>query len=176
MRFLPDVSHFMRASRLAAVAATATLMLLLAPAAYAQKPSTSALLTANEIVTTTGSMSLFAPLVAGVIEQAKVLYLQQDPGLNKDLNDIAAQMRKDLAPRMGEISGHIALLYTEHFSEQELKDLLAFYKTPVGKKLLSEQPIIGDASLKFAQDWANKLSDEVVAKMRVELKKKGHSL
>jgi hypothetical protein len=30
--------------------------------------------------------------------------------------------------------------------------------------------------MKFAQDWANKLSDEVVAKMREELKKRGHPM
>jgi hypothetical protein len=28
----------------------------------------------------------------------------------------------------------------------------------------------------FAQTWANKLSDEVIAKMRDEMKKKGHQL
>ena len=27
-----------------------------------------------------------------------------------------------------------------------------------------------------AQDWANKLSEEVVGKMRAEMKKKGHDL
>lgn len=173
MPFLPVVSRLIPSLRLAAIAAA---LALTAPAAYAQKATPAALLTANEIVTTTGSMALFVPLVAGVIEQAKALYLQQDPGLGKDLTDIAAQMRKDLEPRMSEISAHIALLYTENFSEQELKDLLAFYKSPVGKKLLAKQPVIADGSLKFAQDWANKLSDEVVANMRVELKKKGHAL
>jgi hypothetical protein len=30
--------------------------------------------------------------------------------------------------------------------------------------------------MKFAQSWANKLSEEVVAKMREELKKRGHTL
>jgi hypothetical protein len=30
--------------------------------------------------------------------------------------------------------------------------------------------------MKFAQDWANKLSDQVVAMMRDELKKRGHAL
>ena len=28
----------------------------------------------------------------------------------------------------------------------------------------------------FAQDWAVKFADEVMAKMRVEIKKKGHDL
>ena len=30
--------------------------------------------------------------------------------------------------------------------------------------------------MSFAQTWANKLSDEVIAKMRAEMKKKGHDL
>jgi hypothetical protein len=173
IRFLPVVSSLIPSLRVAAIA---TAVALTTPAAYAQTASPAALLTANEIVATTGSMALFAPLIAGVVEQAKLLYLQQDPGLGKDLNDIAAEIRKQLAPRMSEISGHIAQLYAQRFSEPELKELLVFYKSPVGKKLIAQQPLIADASLKFAQDWANKLSDEVVPKMREELKKRGHVL
>ena len=30
--------------------------------------------------------------------------------------------------------------------------------------------------MKFAQDWANKLSDQVIAKMRDEMKKRGHAI
>lgn len=151
-------------------------LVLAAPAAQAQKATPAAMLTANEIVAATGAAGLFTPLIAGVVEQAKVLFLQQDPGLAGDLNVIAAKMRQDLTPRMSELSGEVAKLYTERFSEQELKEILAFYKSPVGKKLVVEQPRIADGSLKFAQDWANKLSDQVVAQMRAELKKKGHAL
>ena len=42
--------------------------------------------------------------------------------------------------------------------------------------MLTEQPKVVEASMKFAQAWANKLSDEVIGKMRDELKKKGHAL
>ena len=94
----------------------------------------------------------------------------------KDLNEIADKMRTDLAPRFAELSDEMAKLYATHFTEQELKAILVFYKSPVGKKLLAQQPTVVDASMKFAQDWANKLSDEVIAKMREELKKRGHAL
>ena len=59
---------------------------------------------------------------------------------------------------------------------QELKAILVFYQSPAGKKLLAQQPTVVDDSMKFAQDWANKLSDQVIAKMRDELKKRGHAL
>jgi hypothetical protein len=172
MSFLPVTQRTIRRATLNAAFAAA--LAIASSAAYAQKPSPAALLTASEIVSSTGAASLFTPLIPGVIEQAKNLFLQQDPSLAKDLNEITAKMRNDLAPRLSELTGEVAKLYVAHFSEQELKDLLAFYKSPVGKKLIATQPVIADDSLKFAQNWANTLSDEVVAKMRDELKKKGH--
>jgi hypothetical protein len=159
----------------------ATLAIMLAtigPAANAQQPpSAAAMSTAKELIAVAGATSLFSPLIAGVVEQAKVLYLQQDPSLAKDLNEISAQLRSELqSSRFSELNDEVARLYATNFSEQELKEILAFYKTPSGKKLLTEQPKVVDASMKFAQDWANKLSDQVVAMMRDELKKRGHAL
>lgn len=173
MRFLPVISSFIPSIRVATIAA---MMALAAPSAYAQKPTPAAVQAANEIVASTGATALFGPLIVGVIEQAKNLYLQQNPALVTDLNVIVAQMRTEYAPRIGELTSHVSELYTQQFSEQELKDVLAFYKSPVGKKLLAQQPKIIDASLMYAQDWAGKLSDEVIARMRDELKKKGHAL
>ena len=169
--------HFMQTTHRAIRVATVAVALSLAsPAAYAQQPSAAAMATAKEIVTITGATALFNPLIAGVVEQAKLLFLQQNPALSKDLNEIAAKMRGDLAPRFSELVNEVARNYAVNFTEPELKDVLAFYKTPAGKKLLSEQPKVADASLRFAQTWANALSDQVIAKMREELKKKGHAL
>ena len=144
--------------------------------ALAAPPTPAAIATAGEIVKLSGATSLFTSLVPGVIEQSKILFLQQNPGLAGDLNVIATKMRADLAPRLTELAAEVAKIYAEHFTEQELKDLLAFYSSPVGKKFVVEQAVVVNSSLKFAQDWANKLSDEVTEKMRDELKKKGHAL
>lgn len=147
------------------------------PAALAQTaPSASAIATAKELMTVTSATTLFGALIPGVIEQAKNLYLQQNPGLARDLNEISAQLRNDLAPRFSEVTDEIARLYATDFTEQDLKDILAFYKTAAGQKLLQKQPDVVDNSMAFAQRWANNLSDEVVGKMRDELKKRGHNL
>jgi hypothetical protein len=157
---------------------TALTMMLIAadPAANGQQPSGAAMATARELITVTGALTLFNPLIAGVVEQAKVLFLQQDPSLTKDLNEIAAQLRTDLQPRFSELTDEVSRLYATSFSDQELKEILTFYKTQSGQKLLTEQSKIVDSSMKFAQDWANKLSDQVIVKMRDELKKRGHAL
>ncbi|MGC1465661.1 MAG: DUF2059 domain-containing protein [Pseudolabrys sp.] len=163
--------------KVAHVVAVATVLVAFgSPASAQQKPSPAAIATAKEIITITGATSLFTPLVPGVIEQANILFLQQDPSLSNDLNLVATQLRTELAPRLSEITDHVAQLYASNFTEQELKELLAFYKSPLGVKLVKDQPVIADESLRFAQDWANKLSESVVGMMRTELKKKGHNL
>ena len=70
----------------------------------------------------------------------------------------------------------IVRVYAQYFTEQELKDAVAFYRTPLGKKLISEEPKALDESMKVANEWSNKLAEEVIAKMRAEMKKKGHDL
>jgi hypothetical protein len=39
-----------------------------------------------------------------------------------------------------------------------------------------EEPAILDQSMKNAQVWAENLSQEVIAKMRTEMKKRGHDI
>lgn len=140
------------------------------------KATPGATAAAHELIKITGATALFDPLIAGVVEQAKNLYLQQNPALGKDLNEIAAKLRTDLAPRYAELTDEISRIYATQFTEQELKDIIAFYQSPVGKKMLNLQPQVVDSSMKFAQDWAIKLSDEVTHQMREELKKKGHPM
>ena len=173
------MKHVMRAiNRTLSAGAVAVALTVAGPAAFAQgpQPSAAAMAAAKELVGLTGATSLFSPLIAGVIEQSKLLFLQQDPMLQKDLNEIAARMRTELQPRFAEITNEVAREYASHFTEQELKAILVFYQSPAGKKMLLEQPKVVNNSMQFAQDWANKLSTEVTAKMRDELKKQGHPM
>jgi uncharacterized protein len=144
--------------------------------ARAQQPSAAALATAKELITVKGGIALYEPIVPGVIEQAKSVFLRTNPALSKDLNEVAGKLRAEYAPKTAELVNEVAKLYAARFTEQELKDALAFYKTPLGRKMLTEEPAILDRSLKNAQTWANRLSDEVIGKMRAEMKKKGHDI
>src|SRR5579859_4000711 len=131
---LMKMSAFQAIQRLARLAVAAAALVIPAAAAHAQQPSASSIAVAKQLIATTGATSVFNPLIAGVVEQAKLLFLQQDPGLAPDLNEVAAKIRTDLQPRFSEISDAVAKAYATNFSEQELKDILAFYQTPAGKK------------------------------------------
>lgn len=142
----------------------------------AQQPSKSALSLANEILEIKGSMTIFEAVIPGVIEKSKATLLQMNPNLFKDLNDVGSDLRKEFAPRLDALRGDIARIYATRFTEQEMKDTLAFYKSPLGKKILNEEPTFVDRSMSAAQDWAIKLNEEVIQRFRAEMKKRGHSL
>ena len=149
---------------------------LSASMAGAQQPSAAAMATAKELVTVKGVKALYDPLVTGVIEKAKGMLLQTNPMLGKDLNEVAAKLRAELAPRGAEVVTETARLYATRLTEQELKDAVAFYKSPLGRKLLVEEPAIADQSMKSASSWAEKFSEEVLNKMRDEMRKRGHEI
>jgi hypothetical protein len=92
------------------------------------------------------------------------------------LNEVALKLRAEYAPRSAEVVNDVAKLYASRFTEQELKDTLAFYKSPLGKKLLVEEPSILDQSMRNAQSWADRLSQEVIGKIRTEMKRRGHEI
>jgi hypothetical protein len=141
-----------------------------------QQPSATAIATAKEVITVKGATALWEPIVPGVIEQAKSVFVQANPTLLKELNEVALKLRAEYAPRSAEVVNDVAKLYASRFTEQELKDTLAFYKSPLGKKLLAEEPSILDQSMRNAQGWADRLSQEVMGKIRTEMKRRGHEI
>jgi len=158
---------------------TVVVLGLLSATASAQNkaaPSPAALAIAKELITLKGAAKAFDPLLAGVVEYHKNFFLQTNPNLGRDLDVVAQKLVAELAPRKAEMQQEIARIYAEHFTEQELKDALAFYKTPLGQKLISEEPKVLDESMKAADDWSRKFADEVVVKFRAEMKARGHNL
>jgi uncharacterized protein len=161
------------------VARAALLALALVAAAgsaQAQQPSPAALAAARELMELKGVKSLVEPVVVGVIEQTKGTILQTNPGLTKDLDEVSAQLRNEYQPRVVEMTNEIVQLYAQRFSEQELKEAIAFYKSAAGKKMLAEEPRILDATYARLQQWAIRFQDEVMTRVRAEMKKRGHNL
>jgi hypothetical protein len=145
-------------------------------AAHAQQPSAAAIALAREVIVARGAGGLTEPLVRGVIETVKNSFVPTNPNLTRELNDVATTLHKELDGKSSEVLEQMARAYATRFTEQELKDLLVFYKTPLGQKLIREEPNAIDDGLKRAQQWADTFADTVMARMRSEMQKKGHQL
>jgi len=163
-------------SRLARVAVVMLACHVLAGEARAQQPSAGATAAARELIELKGAGSMVDPVIAGTIDRTKGALLTTNPQLSKDLNEVSAQLRSEFAPRRNELLTEAAKFYAQAFNEQELKDLVAFYKSPLGKKMLEREPAVLDQVFALIQDLGPRIGEQVMNRFRVEMKKKGHDL
>jgi hypothetical protein len=140
------------------------------------EPSANAMKIAREIIDLKNATILFEPMVPGVIERVKNMLLQTSPNLRKDLDDVANNLRKVFAPRTTDLLTDISWVYASRFTEAELKEILTFYRTPTGKKVIALEPQVFDDAMAGLPGWQEKFSEEVIARFRAEMKKRGHDL
>jgi hypothetical protein len=62
-------------------------------------------------------------------------------------------------------------LYSEVFSDQEIDDMIAFYKTPTGQAVMAKTPLIFEKSMQHFQGRMNGLLAELQKTLRDELAK-----
>jgi hypothetical protein len=147
------------------------------PAASALKPaSPAALAAAKEILTMKNASAMYASAVPNIVDQTKNALLQSNLNYQKDLNEVAVIIAKDLAGREKEIGEGMAQVYANEFTEQELKDLVAFYKSPLGQKLLATEPRAIQFSMSYMNRWAQLFAETVNNQFRAEMKKRGKEI
>jgi uncharacterized protein len=147
-----------------------------APPAAAPQASPGALLLAKQIVQIKNVKDVFQPIIGGVVQKVKDGFLQTNFMWSKDINEVAFSVEQEFNPRVTELVDASARIYATHFTEQELRDLLTFYQSPLGQKTLEQEPKVLDESMIFAGNWSDGLAQEVANAMRVEMKKRGHDM
>jgi hypothetical protein len=146
------------------------------PAAAQAQPSPNALLIAKQIIQLKGVDNIMNPIARGVVEKVKSVVMQTNFMYQKDINEITTQLHQEFDGRSTELVDQTALLYAARFTEPELKQILTFYQSPLGQKMIVEEPKILDDSMQQVNGWADNLSVDIMAKMRTEMKKRGHDI
>jgi hypothetical protein len=188
-------------SKIVAVAGFVMGLVLAGAAAYAQQPaakqaapaakqaapapapvpglkpaSPAALAAAKEILTMKNANAMYASAVPNIVDQTKNALLQSNLNYQKDLNEVAVIVAKTLAGKEQEIGDGMAKIYANEFTEQELKDLVTFYKTPLGQKLLSTEPRAIQFSMSYMNQWGQIFAQTVNEQFRAEMKKRGKEI
>lgn len=63
-----------------------------------------------------------------------------------------------------------APVYSKYYDEEELDKLIAFYKTPLGQKVITVSPQIMQESMLIGREWGRKLGEKILN----DLKEKGY--
>ena len=140
------------------------------------KPSPAAIAAAKEILTMKNASAMFAGAVPNIVQKTKDTLLASNINYQKDLNEVAVIVAQNLAGREKEIGDGMAQIYASQFTEQELKDLVIFYKSPLGQKLIDNEPRAIQFTMSYMQQWAQQFAEIVNGEFRAEMRKRGKQI
>ncbi len=159
-------------------AACLALALAALPAAAQQPkpPSPAAIAAAKEILAMKHADTIYANAVPNLVHRTKDQLLQTNLNYQKDLNEVEVIVAQKLAGRQKEIGDGMAAAYAQAFTEQELKDLVTFFKSPLGQKFVSAEPGAIQQSMAFMNQWAQSFAEQINGEFRAEMRKRGKDI
>lgn len=131
---------------------------------------------ARAVIVDSGISSSFQLIIPQYLEQIALSVTRTRPELVADLNLVLAEIRPDFDKKVDEMIDSAAHLYAQRLSHKELEDVSAFFKSPSGRKYVGSQPFLMNDMFVAMQAWSQKISVDMMSRVREEMRKKGHEL
>ncbi|WP_417580560.1 DUF2059 domain-containing protein [Pelagibacterium sp.] len=170
MTFLPTLRRLAAALVLSGAALLAT-----APANAQQEISPEHLAKAREYVDMTDSAQLYERTLVEMGLRVMRLMIQEDPSLRDPLINALQTVYDSYLEDRGSLYDQFARIYAVRFSLEELEEIVGFYSTPVGEKLLGENAGINEDLQLALGVWSRNTGNEFLSRVRQELRNQGYN-
>lgn len=158
------------------LAAAAAVMVGLASPALAEDYTKDHLAAAKAAIEASHVNEGFDNLLIGVTQQTKQMLGRTNPALSSQIDEVANLVALQLAAKRPELDYQVQEIWAARFSKAELEEITKFYSSPVGVKLTKETSGMVRMTGVAAQVWQQKIGQEMVEKIREEMKKRGNAL
>jgi hypothetical protein len=154
----------------------AGMLLVSISAASAQTPSPDAMTAARSLVTTMKLADQYKALLPAILLTLKPALTQDRPEIERDYEAMTPMIVDAFTPYYNAMVDSVAKVYANNFTVGELREIEAFYRQPVGQKLLEKSPALAQQSSQVGQDSSRKAADDLRARLTEALRQKGHKL
>jgi len=109
--------------------------------------------------------------VSGTEESYKVAITQMVGMMKQQYPNVDAAIWEEfekefLNTSLNDLVEMLVPVYSKHMTQADLKNVIAFYQTPTGKKYADKTPLIMQESMQVGQEWGVKLGEDFVKKMK----------
>jgi hypothetical protein len=125
----------------------------------------------------TGALALGQQMSSMMIGQFTNAIRKANPRIPKELLDtLAPIVNSVIDENISTFKQAAVLIYHKHFSHDELKQMIAFYSSDLGRKTIREMPTLMQESMRAGQQWGQSLAPEIERRVRNQFKKEGVEL
>lgn len=112
-----------------------------------------------------GTMSDMEKALEGNLDQVRKFLPQVE-----EFTEIWDRFAKDIVKKtvLNFVKESIAPVWGEHYSEEELDALIAFYSSPIGKKIMATQKEIGNKMVQMMLGMSQKITKEFETRLKEE--------
>jgi hypothetical protein len=145
-------------------------------AARADDPTPAAVASARAIIASSGISRSFDALVPQMLGQLERNVLATRPEIKDKLHATLLQLEPEFMKSEDQVVSAASLSLAKRMSEADLKDTAAFFESPAGKKYVQAQPDALSDIVAALQGWQQKLSTDMMTRVREEMRKQGIEL
>ncbi len=144
-----------------------------APAAAPGAPSPAAIAAADRILGDIGVKESVALVVPGMMAELEANVTRTRPEIKESLRATLKAIQPEFDATAKQLYDEAATLLASQMSEKEITDVAAFFDSPSGRKYVSVTPVFLQQFASLTAPWRDKLSTDIVARARQDMKKKG---
>ncbi len=148
-----------------------------APAATgAAQPSAAHIEAAKEVVRLSGIARTYDLFLPQLTDSLVANLSRTRPELRNDLITVLKALQPEFEKRDEQMVTSTARSFAGVMSEQALKDTAAFFRSEAGKAYVAMQPRVIDQMMISLEAWNRQMSEDLMTRVREEMRKRGHSL
>ncbi len=145
------------------------------PVAPAQ-PSAAAIALGRDVIIASGISRSLDIIVPQFLDQIGTSLTQTRPDLIRDLNDVMVKIKPEFDKQADDLVTTAGKLYAQRLTEAQLKEIVAFFKSPAGVAYVASQPLVMNDLIPQMQTFTQRLSTDMMTRVRAEMKARGHQL
>ncbi len=78
------------------------------------------------------------------------------------------ELENEMLSDVSELQKMLIPVYQKHFTQSEIRAIIAFYETPAGRKFAEKQVPLSQESMQVSQSWAQLVGQKVADKLKAK--------
>lgn len=131
----------------------------------------------RQILAITGAEQNMIAQIDATLPQILALIRKANPSIPQDLIDqFQTEGRAEFVRSLPQFTEQMIKVVASVYTPDEVKQLLHFYRSPLGQKMIAQTPYIAQQDRLIGQAWGREVGARVVEQLRNTAKQKGYNL
>ncbi|MFO1393688.1 MAG: DUF2059 domain-containing protein [Steroidobacteraceae bacterium] len=131
----------------------------------------------DHLLDMTGAMEVGKRMGVAAATQITAQVKQRHPELPARAIDlIPTAVDEVIDENMGSLRLSLVALYAKYFTDAEVKQMIQFYSTSLGSKLIRVMPLLGEDSVRLGMQWAQTVAPQLEPKVAEMLRAQGFDI